>query len=184
MNTLSRRGAMGLGLMAGSALAAAPARAKAGVAPVLPELSIAVPLHDNERPITIGPDRHFHVTLANRSEQPLRLWSDHCSEGEDNLGFQVSEGGVVKTIRRNSQEWAKNFPIVVTLAPGDLYALEISFNPSEWNLPWPASEIGKRRVRMRAFYEIRATEVAKEKRVWTGKVASKYDGYTLTDNRH
>jgi hypothetical protein len=75
------------------------------------------------------------------------------------------------------------FPIVVTLDPGDQYALEITFDPGKWDLPWSASVIRTRRLHMRAVYQIGPTEDAGKRGVWTGKVASRYGDYTLRDNR-
>ncbi|QEH31937.1 hypothetical protein OJF2_04040 [Aquisphaera giovannonii] len=183
MDRLSRRGAIGLGFMSGPASMAALAGAGDAAGPAAPEVSIAVPLYNDERAIAIGPGRRFHVVLANRSERPLRLWSDRCSDGEDNLRFELFEGRGVEVVRRSPRDWDKNFPMAVTLETGDQDVREVSFDPGEWGLPWPQSEIGTRRVRMRAVYEIRATQAAGEKGVWVGKVASRYADYTVRDYR-
>jgi hypothetical protein len=183
MKELSRRGAIGLGLLSGSATCAAFAQESIKLVPSIIDVAIAVPIYDGIRPITIGPSRHYHVAISNLSSQPLRLWDDHCSEGEFNLAFEIADDKGLKLIRRRGQDWAKNFPITVELQPGDQFVSEFSFDPSKWELPWADLQIGTRRVRMRAIYQIEPTEIARKKGIWTGKIASGYSDYTLLDNR-
>lgn len=183
MDILSRRGAIGLGFLSGPAILAACAEAGAGIGLAGPDVAIAVPVYDGHRPITIGPGRHFHVVVANRSDRPFRVWPDHCSWGESNLAFEVSDGRAVVPIRRRPQMWSKNLPRAVELGPDDQYVLEVSFDPDAWELPWEETKIGTRRVRMRAVYQSEPSEDAKTKGVWTGRVVSRYGDYTLSDNR-
>ena len=183
MKDLSRRAAVGLGLISGPATCAAfGERRTKPVSPII-DVAIAVPIYDGIRPITIGPSRHYHVVISNRSDQPLRLWDDHCSEGELNLAFEVHDDKGLKLIRRRGQSRSKNFPIAIELQSGDQFVSEVSFDPDKWELPWADSEIGTRRIRMRAIYQIESTKVAENKGIWTGKVASRYCDYTLRDNR-
>ncbi len=183
MKDLSRRAAMRLGLISGPATSAALAQERTKLVPPIIDVAIAVPIYDGIRPITIGPSRHYHVVISNPSNQPLRLWDDHCSEGEFNLAFELADDKGLKLIRRRGQNWSKNFPIAVELQPEDVFVSEFSFDPEKWELPWANSEIGTRRIRMRAIYQIEPTEIAEKKRIWTGKVASRYGDYTLRDNR-
>ena len=184
MRSLSRRALMGLGLISGPAACAAFAQERTTkLAPPVIDVSIAVPIYDGIRPITIGSGRHFHVVISNLSEQPLRLWDDHCSEGEFNVAFEVYEDEKLRLIRRIGQDWAKNFPITAELQPGYHYVSEVSFDPGGWELPWADAEIRTRRVRMRAVYQIKPTEIARQKGIWTGKIASRYGDYTIRDNR-
>jgi hypothetical protein len=183
MTDLSRRAAIGLALSSGPATRATFGQERSQpVAPVI-GIAIAVPIYDGIWPITIGPSRHYHVVISNRSDQTLRFWDDHCSEGEFNVSFEVYEGSFLKVIRRSGLAWAKNFPITVALDPGNQYVTEFSFDPHKWVLPWADLEIGTRRIRMRALYQIEPTEIAGKKGVWTGKIASRFGDYTIRDNR-
>jgi hypothetical protein len=184
MTGISRRSAIGLGLISVPATCGAFAQEeRTKLVPATIDVAIAVPIYDGIRPITIGPSRHYHVVVSNRSDQPLRLWDDHCSEGEFNLAFEVADDKGLKLIRRRGQDWSKNFPITLELHPGDQFVSEFSLDPDKWELPWAESEIGTRRIRMRAIYEIEPTEIAGKKGIWTGKVASRYGDYTIRDNR-
>jgi hypothetical protein len=126
MDGLTRRAAIGLGVLSGPAIRATLAqegpvesRGRRSV-PTILEVAIAVPIYGETRPIVIGAGRHFHVVVSNLSDRELRLWDDHCAEGAPNLSFELVEGGVIHTVRRADQDWAKNFPIAVKLRPRGL----------------------------------------------------------------
>jgi hypothetical protein len=183
MNDVSRRAAIGLGLVSGPVTCAVLAQENMKPVPSVIDVAIALPIYNGIRPITIGPSRHYHVVIANRSNQLARLWDNHCSQGEFNLAFEVCENYGSKFIRRRGQDWAKNIPITLELQPGDHFVLECSFDPASWELPWEDSAIGTRRVRMRAVYRIEPSEIARVKGIWTGEVMSRYEDYVISDNR-
>jgi hypothetical protein len=183
MRDVSRRAAIALGLVSGPVTCAVLAQENAKPTPSVIDIAIALPIYNSIRPITIGPSRHYHVVISNRSNQLVRLWDDHCSQGEFNLAFEVREGDGPKFIRRRGQEWAKNIPIALELQPGEHFVSECSFDPAKWELPWEDSVIGTRRVRMRAIYRIEPSEIAGIKGVWTGEAMSRYDDYVICDNR-
>jgi hypothetical protein len=133
------------------------------------------------RAITLfGSGQHFHVVLTNTGKTPVRLWKEWCSWGYFNLAFQVrSDDGKVTTTKKKPREWGKNFPDSTIIPPGDHMVIDVSFDTSAWQdapLP-PAGQ--QRTVSMRAVFEITADADTKKHKVWTGRVSSDENRYTI-----
>ena len=138
----------------------------------------------NLNQVTIYPNAyaHFYVVMTNVSNKPLRLWSESYSWGYSNLSFQVTDkNGKITIIKREKLEWDKNVTSWIFLQPGDLRVLEVTLDPKIWQnvdalLP---EKFEPKKVKIKAIFEIPEDRDAKECNVWTGKVYSPEQTYTI-----
>jgi hypothetical protein len=127
-----------------------------------------------------GPSQHFHVVVTNVSDRPVKLWRDWCSWGYFSLSFVATgEDGKPVTVGKKLREWMKNFPDATIVPPGDHMVFEVALDDDVWKDP-PLPERGQSRtVRLRAVYTIRNDQEAEKFGVWTGRVSSPEETYTL-----
>lgn len=133
------------------------------------------------RSINLGYDTaHFHVVLTNISDKPLRLCNDTCSWGYFALSFEVKdESGKTTKVTKQGMPWSTLFAHYLTVPPGDHMVREVSFSKDEWEnfvLPEKGKSVD---VQMRAVFEIKPDDETKKKDVWTGKVVSPEETYTI-----
>ena len=145
---------------------------------------------NGKRIIETQPEAHFHVIITNLSDKPVRLWRDWCSWGEQTLSFEVTdENGNAIVVKRSARSYRKNYPDLDLIPPGDHKVCEVSFGQttdptSDYGTNAPLPEKGKtREVKMKAVFKIPEDEMAKEKKVWTGKVCSPEETYTIHRTR-
>jgi hypothetical protein len=122
----------------------------------------------------------FHVVVTNTSDRPVRLWREWCSWGYFNLSFVVTrDGGRPVTVRKKPRGWDRNFPDATLVPPGEHMVWDVTFEDSTWQ-DCPVPTPGKpQTVTMKAVYEIRPDKEAEAVHVWTGRVSSPSDSYTL-----
>jgi len=124
--------------------------------------------------------QHFHVVLTNVSKKPMRLWREWCSWGYSNLSFAATDqGGKTTMVTKAPRGWDKNFPDFTIVSPGDHLVVDVTFEPTIWQaapLPVPGKA---RTVSLRAVFEIKEDAQTKRNDVWTGKVSSPDETYTL-----
>lgn len=154
-------------------------------------ISIAAPIQQGQRKIELfqgGPHR-FHVVLTNISDHPINLWQEYwlCNKNQLQLNFEiVDENGKTWTTTSNvdpkdQNETNRCHEFVATLEPKDHLVLDVSFFPGKglWDNP-PLPEFGKSKtVRMRASYEIKPSKETRAKNIWTGKISSPQEQYTI-----
>jgi hypothetical protein len=133
------------------------------------------------RAITLfDPSQHFAVVLTNVGKNPIRLWREWCSWGYFNLSFEAKDqNGAAFIVTKKPREWNKNYPDWMIIPSGDHMVIEVTFDGATWqNAPTP--ETGQQRiVSLRAVYESVDSQEAKTNEVWTGKVLSPENTYTL-----
>ena len=128
----------------------------------------------------IDPSQHFSVVLTNVGKNRIRLWREWCSWGYFNLSFEAQdENGTQVMVTKKPREWEKNYPDLMVIPPGDHMVFEVTFDPAIWqNSPRP--EPGQQRiVSLRAVYQSADSKESKAKKVWSGKVVSPKNTYTL-----
>ena len=178
------------------------------IAPVPLAVSIVIPDGISGDAIVLG-DRsyHFDVVIQNVSNRPVRLWSYNCSWGFDNVSLQVlaiNGKRLSKPIllTRGVTEWTANMPTPRVLPPHGIVVQEIHLYsdgqkvpPGEagklpdgvYTLPggdvyinFPLPKRGEReQVEMRAFFDIPTDVWAKQDGIWTGRVTSAVNDYTV-----
>jgi len=124
--------------------------------------------------------QQFQVVVTNTGKDTVRLWRETCSWGYPNLSFEVvDQSGTTVRVIKKSRGWEKNVPVWMAIPPGDHLVLEVAFDPTTWqNAPMPRA--GQQRVfDMRAVYEIGETPEAKANHVWSGRVVSAVNSYTI-----
>ena len=148
-------------------------------------VSISVPQRESKRIIDVRqPASHFHVIVTNTSDRDLNLWETWNSWGYFNLRFDVLDGmgKVAYSITKNqNREWTVNYPSWVTLKPGEHFILDVYFDRETWVMPFlktPKSR-GKFNLKLRAVFEIKPDAEAKKYGIWTGKIKSTADQYTV-----
>jgi len=128
----------------------------------------------------IDPSQHFTVVVTNVGKDTIRLWRESCSWGYSNLSFEAQdEDGTQVMVAKKQREWEKNYPDWMVIPPGDHLVFEVTFDPATWGhapLPKPGQQ---RTVSLRAVYESADSKEAKANKVWSGKVVSPKNTYTL-----
>jgi hypothetical protein len=100
--------------------------------------------------------------VANEGLEPVRLWANGNSWGDDMLTF-VLDGA---RIARTGQEYTRNAPNVTVLAPGAVYAIAFDLGDGTWT---SAALAGRQLV---ARLENPNTDETRAHEVWTGTIAS------------
>ena len=126
------------------------------------------------------PSQHFYVVLTNAGKAPVRLWREWCSWGYFNLSFVTkNQHGVIVKIVKHERAWDKNYPDWTIVSPGESMVVEVTFDKSAWN-DAPLPEAGTNRsMELTAVFEIPNSPEAKTNGVWTGRVTSAANTYTL-----
>src|SRR5262249_44261004 len=117
------------------------------------------------------------VVLLNSGARPVRLWEEWCSWGAENLRFEMTlPDGKRITVRKQPQEYGKNFPDWFTLGAGEATVREVYPLATTAGRTWdgfPAvPEGGSLRVKLRAIFEIPPDSTA-QYGVWSGRVEAK-----------
>lgn len=142
-------------------------------------LSLAiVAAKDKSGTLLIDHGGKFQVVFTNRSKEPIRVWSRHCEPGYATLSFQVQEGkGLPSAMCPRSTDWDwKSTPTkIMSVPPGGSAAWDIElsefFNGERKWVGVPEPNTGNP-ITLTALFEIKATDAAKGRGVWTGRIAS------------
>ncbi len=127
------------------------------------------------------PVQHFDVVVTNTSGEPVRLWREWCSWGYFNLSFVVTdEDGKTASVTKRPRGWDKNIPDWMIVPPGGHMVFEVAFDETIWR-DAPLPERGRSRtIRMKAIYEVHADDWSEKFDVWSGRISSPEDVYTIT----
>jgi len=118
---------------------------------------------------------HFHVVLMNDSQKPKRLFKEWNSWGYFALSFEI-DGQIV---HQKGINWGENYPEYYTIFPQEHIVFNVDFSTNTWtNSPLLDNNFPKK-IKMRAIYEMEENEESREFKVWTGKIMSKEDIYTI-----
>jgi hypothetical protein len=134
-----------------------------------------------ERTLTL-PDaaQHFYVVLTNVGARPLRLWREWCSFGYYNLSFEVTdEQGKIIKVTKKPRAWDKNYPDWTLVPPGDHLVFEVTLDESTWQPALLPPHNQQAALLLRAVFEIPDDRDSKRYSVWTGRVTSSVDAYTI-----
>ncbi|MFA7236624.1 MAG: hypothetical protein WC058_07155 [Phycisphaeraceae bacterium] len=148
------------------------------------EVRIAVPIHQGERRMVAGSDAvPFQVVVVNRSARPVRLWTPQCSFGYAALQFEASDdAGHTWMIQRKEHGFRQNLPDTLTLNGGDMMVLTVTLKPQLWNLGESFPPAGQTQgLRLRAIYQVDTEPMAKQADVWTGRIVSPAERYTVAN---
>ena len=118
---------------------------------------------------------HFHVVLTNNSQKPQRLFKEWNSWGYFALSFEI-DGQIV---RKKGVDWGENYAEYHTIFPQEHIVFNVNFSTDTWeNSPLLDNKFPKK-IKMRAIYEVEEDEESRQFKVWTGKIMSKEDIYTI-----
>ncbi len=129
-------------------------------------------------------DSTLSVVVTNVSDQPVRLWRDWCSWGYYNLTLEFADenaAGGEKTwvLAKKERGWSKNYPDAAEIAPGGSMIFTVPLTATTWKgSDFLQKYVGKK-LKMRVNYAIPADADTKKLGVWTGRVQSKYQEYTI-----
>jgi ankyrin repeat protein len=143
-------------------------------------LAIAIlPTKDKSGSNIIDHGGSFQVLLTNRSAKDLRLWSDKCQFGHETLSFRIVDGnGHTRMFSRAPQPPATIdiMAMTETIPPRGTISRTIELSGvlgqgPEWkDVPEPNAGIP---FQLEAILEIKPSDAAAERSVWTGRVSSK-----------
>jgi hypothetical protein len=144
-------------------------------------VSVAVPVRNGERRIEYrDKSTHFHVTIANTSDKPQRIWREWCSWGYFGLTFEFTdERGEKRFAKKKQRDWTYNFPDWLTLEPQESLVLDVYFGDSDTWEGFPRHEPGSQMVTMQAVFEFRPDDESRKHSVWTGRAVSKADKFVF-----
>ncbi len=129
----------------------------------------------------------FWVLFTNRSNEPIRLWSERCQLGYSTLSFRVEDGGGPPAIMRkripDASAWKNKPPKTITVPTGGTYRWTVApaaffWGDREWIAPEPNTGTP---FKLTAVFEVEPTALAKERGVWTGRVTSEPLKVLVTD---
>lgn len=164
-------------------LAADPKAAPALPGPPPLTVSIAIPVHHGKR--SLNEYGHFHVLVTNTSKDVVNVWTDKFSWGYGNLSFEmVDDAGQTTKIRKKPRAWEKNYPDWLALGAGESYVLGVDLFSAQagdiWEgLPVKANKPVPQHIKLKAVYEIRPDQESTTLNVWTGRLESRQDVYTI-----
>jgi ankyrin repeat protein len=143
------------------------------------DLTIAiVPAKDKSGALVIDRDGEFPVVFTNRSDKPIRIWTERCRLGYETLSFRAEdESGQSSRMyqpARHSSDWRDAPPQTVTIPAGGTFAWKVMPGSIWGERTWkgvPEPNTGKP-VKLTAVLEIKPTDAAKKNAVWTGRITS------------
>ncbi|CAN5278316.1 hypothetical protein BH10CYA1_BH10CYA1_45870 [soil metagenome] len=156
-------------VMAAALFASSPAHAKSA------DPSLEIIGSRSSSTISLS-DKHFLVSIQNKTNSSIRIWGENCSWGWGNISFTLRSRGESLTIDRDEINWKKNAPYVTTIKPGETTEREINLKDKTWR--WTrALEFCKThpKVSIAADLHIEKNDndlQAKELEVWTGSASS------------
>ena len=143
-------------------------------------LSVAIVIPKGKSGVpTIDREGTFQIVFTNRSDKPIRLWSEECQHSLETLSFRVEDGDVLPSVMSkrtpSPSAWKNRWPKTVTIAPGETLSWDVGLSAFNWGQPtWkgaPEPNTGKQ-VTLTAVFEIKSAATAKEEGIWTGRVTS------------
>lgn len=149
----------------------------------LPKLTVSIAIPGREGKRSLNQYDHFHVLVTNHSPDNLNLWTDRFSWGYDNLSFEmVDEAGQTTRITKKPHDWLKNFPDWLTLTSGESFVINVDLFSAQAGSIWdrlPVKANRPQHVQLKAIYEIQPTPESGVHNVWTGRLESRQNGYTI-----
>lgn len=149
------------------------------------EVAIPVPVSSgtNEKVIEFRPepaDRRLHVLLTNTSQHPISVWRLTNSWGYKALSFEVTDAqGNTHTVAQGGiRIWTANGPMYWIIAPHEHAVLDVDLTDKSWTgITWPNNT--PLYYTIRAIYEVNPEEMSEKMSVWTGRITSKTEKYTI-----
>ena len=126
----------------------------------------------------INRDGFFHVLVANRSEKPIRIWSDGCQLGYENLSFLWNEKDERPTrmYKRShgASSWKNHPTLAVTIPPQGTHKFKVYPSGIWGERVWINSvePNSGQKVSLTAVLEIQPSDAAAKEKVWTGRISS------------
>jgi hypothetical protein len=113
------------------------------------------------------------VVIENKSSATLRLWSETCSWGYQNLSFEIADSnGKVFHVTRSERGWEKNFPQWDNVAPGASISKSVNLLDGQWR-GLPSLQPGAHEaVRLQAFYKSSSSYESTANTIWVGSIVS------------
>lgn len=146
-------------------------------------VSVATPKVHNVQDLALsGNDATLSVVAMNASDKPMKLWRDWCSWGYYNVTLEFYDEhavGGAKTwmVGKADRVWRKNYPDAAEVAAGGSVIFTVSLTSLK-DTDFLAKYDGKK-IKMRVHYAIPADADTKQNGVWTGRVHSMYQEYTI-----
>jgi hypothetical protein len=120
----------------------------------------------------VHPPSRFYVIVSNVSNEPQRVWDEHCSWGYFALSFEFTDiTGKTTTAKKRDITWTVNSPVWRSLAPQESLVLEVHYAATNWWSRFPEPQ-GSRTVTMRAVFTVSPDEESRRHKVWTGRISS------------
>jgi len=118
-------------------------------------------------------DAHFSVVVENISSRPLEFFTDGNSVGDQTLTFDFkAPDGSKRHVGKEIRDYAKNFPEVVRLMPGEVWVREVSYNRQEWAGFERARARQRQQVQIVATLSQKAGGWKRDPDVWAGQASS------------
>jgi hypothetical protein len=148
-------------------------------------VSIAVPFSSNGERVLYYSHFSFPVLITNRSPKAQRVWKDWNSWGYYALFFEITDpdGKSLKLTKIMPHAWTMNGPDYWTIPPGESLVINVDLSDTETWEPLPKPKDFPATFKISALFEVGADAKSKKFSVWTGRIASKAETYTLYNPR-
>lgn len=120
----------------------------------------------------IKDDDEIHIVLSNFSRENIRIWKQWNSWGYYNLSFKLLTSNKEFYLTKKKKRWTRNFADLAYVKSFEHFVITETINSEYWDgIPL---DIKGKKVKIKAIYETKETEEAKEHNIWTGKIESDY----------
>lgn len=113
------------------------------------------------------------VVLINRGNKNVYLWKLGNSWGDETLSFEVTRDGQIQRVVRKQQEYTRNVPSSVLIAPSGSYEIPFDFGDGSWEPKAVIDRLGAPDTRLTAIYHVGKSPEAVFHNIWMGRLRSR-----------
>jgi hypothetical protein len=123
--------------------------------------------------------RDFYVVLTNVSGVSQNVWETSNSWGYRTISFELTtDDGKKVIVSRGPEVFTKNNPSTFAIQPNEHQAYAIHLD-KWWVTNSPLRKSDEMPISVKAIYEVPATQEARERKVWIGRIESHTYNFTL-----
>jgi hypothetical protein len=112
------------------------------------------------------------LVITNRGSADVRFWQMGNSWGDGTLSFEVKWDGRTERVTRKPQDYTRNVPSSISVAPGGKWEVPFDLADGTWEPPSAIDRLETPGAQLVALYEIRDSPEARTHHVWLGRLRS------------
>jgi hypothetical protein len=120
--------------------------------------------------------------IENSGRIGVRVWRPGNSWGDSALSFRAKVDGQSVTITKVLQDYTRNVPGTVTVAPGGRYEYPFDLGDGTWQPASALTQLGQPSAELAGVYDSGDSPEAREQGVWQGELWSRRFRVRLGDH--